>query len=151
MTRTLSLRETLARAAGPPSLLVVSDSHVGSTLAESFTADADVRLVTDSASVARDAPGDVGVTVGDVTALRTFEDVSDTTAAVVALRTDRQTLLLTQLLRTHFDIDPLVVLLNDPSRREAIEGVASAVVCGSATLSTALQRQVELALTEASR
>ena len=148
MTRIRRLRETLARTAGPPSLLVVSDSHIGTTLAATLAADADIHLVTDREAVAGAAPDDVCVTVGDVTTLRTFGDVSDVTAAVVALGTDRQTLLLTQLLRTRSDIESLVVLLNDPTRRAAIADIASTVVCGSATLSAALQREVESILGE---
>ncbi|MFC7019272.1 MULTISPECIES: NAD-binding protein [Haloarcula] len=147
MTLRPSLRDALARTTGPPTLLVVSDCHVGSTLASAFDDGADVRLVTDHEGVAATVRDGVDVTVGDVTALRTLQAADGATAAVVALRRDRQAILVTQLLRAHFDVETVVVLLNDPERREAIEDIATAVVCGATSLATELQRAVETTLT----
>ena len=146
MTLRPSLRDMLARDTGPPRLLIISDSHVGSALASAFDTDVDARLVTDHEGVAETVRDDVDVTVGDLTALETLREADDATAAVVALRRDRQAILVTQLLRAHLDIEEIVVLLNDPQRREAIEDVAAAVVCGSTHLATELQRAVETTL-----
>ncbi|MFC7026528.1 potassium transporter [Halomicroarcula sp. GCM10025324] len=148
MTLRTSLRDALARTAGPPRLAVVSDWHVGAALATAYDS-VDVRLVTDHAGVAGQVPDGVRVTVGDLTAVDTLQGATDAAAAVVALRSDRRALLVTQLLRTQFDIDSVVVLLNDPQRRDAIADLASAVVCGSTCLATELQRTVETTLGEA--
>lgn len=148
MTPRTTIRDTLAQDSGPPRLLIISDNHAGSVLAFEYDASADVSLVTDHEGVAGQVPDGVRVTVGDVTTLDVLQDAADATAAVVALRSDRRALLATQLLRTRFDVDPIVVLLNDPQRRSAIEDIATAVVCVSTCLSAELQQVVETTLPE---
>ncbi|MBX0294321.1 NAD-binding protein [Haloarcula nitratireducens] len=146
MTLRTTLQDTLARTAGPPTLLVVSDSHAGPMLASAFEPTADVRLVTDHRSAAGQLLDGTQVTVGDVTSLETLADAVDADAAVVALRRDRRAVLVTQLLRTHFDLETVVAVLNDPQRREAVEDIATTVVCGSTLLATELRREIERSL-----
>ncbi|MDS0259683.1 hypothetical protein NDI56_09795 [Haloarcula sp. S1CR25-12] len=108
MTLRTRLTDTLARSPSAPSLLVVTDSNVGSTLAAGAGA----------------------------------------AVAVVALRRDRRASLVAQLLRTRFETGSLVVLLDDPQRREAVADIATTVVCGSTCLSAALGAAVEQTLSE---
>ncbi len=115
-------------------------------LASAFEPTADVRLVTDHRSAAGQSPDGVQVTVGDVTSLEALADAADADAAVVALRWDRQAVLITQLLRTRFDLETVIVVLNDPQRREAVEDIATTLVCGSTLLATELRREIETAL-----
>jgi Trk K+ transport system NAD-binding subunit len=137
--------DTLARTAGPPALLVVSDSYLGPTLLSEIQPRDGMRLVTHDAGIAARAPTDVDVTVGDVTAVDTLERAADVDAAVVSLRTDRETLLVTQLLRTRFDIGDVLVVLNDPEHRDTLSDVATVVVSGPETLSTELRRTISTA------
>ena len=143
-----TLDDTLARTSGPPTVLIVSDSYLGSTLAAEFES-RDVRLVTNDSGVAAQAPDHVDTTVGDVTALETLEAAEGADAAIVGLTTDRKTLLVTQLLRTRFDPDATVVVLNNPERHDAMSDVATTVVSGPDCLSTALHRTIQPTPTEA--
>ena len=132
----------LDRTAGPPALLVVSDSYLGPTLLSEIEPQDRMQLVTHDAGIAARAPDDVGVTVGDVTATDTLEAAADADAAVVSRRTDREALLVTQLLRTRFDIGEVLVVLNDPEHRDTLSDVATVIVSGPETLSTELRRTI---------
>jgi len=148
MTLRTRLTDTLGRSPASPSLLVVTDSYVGSTLAADVDATGDVHLVTDRAGVAARTPDGVRTTVGDVTDGETLAAGAGAAVAVVALRRDRRALLVTQLLRTRFETGSLVVLLNDPQRRAAVADIATTVVCGTTCLSAALGAAVEQTLSE---
>ena len=71
MTLRTRLEGALASSSAP-SLLVVTDSHVGSTLVADFESVVDVGLVTDSERVAKRAPDGVRTDVGDLTTPRTL-------------------------------------------------------------------------------
>jgi len=150
MTLRTRLTETLARSSTAPRLLVVSDTYAGATLAADFDAAADVTLVTDRDAVAAATPAGIRTVVGDVTALGTLApaDADEATVAVLALGSDRRTLLVRQLLRTRFGVEDIVALLNDPERRELFADVGTTVVCGSTALSAALGDAVERTLPE---
>jgi Trk K+ transport system NAD-binding subunit len=135
-----TLSDALARTAGPPAVLVVSDSYLGSTLVSGFEPRDDVRLVTTDAAIAAQAPDDVDVTVGEVTAIDTLDGAATADVAVIGLRTDRKTLLVTQLLRTQFDLEEVVVVLNNPDRRDTLSAVATTVVSGPECLSAELRQ-----------
>lgn len=141
------LENTIDRSPEETSLLVVSDSHVGSLLA----ADIDsvrTHLITDSSTVALQTPDNVRKTVGNVTSAEILGAGAGATAAVVALQRDRQALLVAQLLRTRFEIDELLISVNDPQRREAFEDIATTIVCVSTCLSTELGDAVKQTLSE---
>jgi len=110
----MTLRTRLADklADSSPSLLVVSDSFVGSLLANDFDAKGDAHLVTDREGVASRVSDSVQTTVGNLTGPHTLGAAADADIAVIDLQQDRQTLLVAQLLRTRFDINSLVVVLN---------------------------------------
>jgi len=148
MTLRTRLTDTLVRSSTTPSLLVVSDSHVGAALAADFDAETAVTLATDRDAVAAVAPDAVRTVVGDVTTLGTLgaADADEATVAVLALGSDRRTLLVRQLLRTRFGVQDVVALLNDPKRRAALTDHATTVVCGSTCLADALGDAVERTL-----
>ena len=146
MTLRTSLQNVLDGPVDSLSLLVVSDTHVGSELASKYASRTDVCLVTDRRRVAERPSENVETVVGDPTSPETLEATGDVTAAVVALRTDRQALLVTQLLRTNLNVESVVVLLNDPDRTDAIAETATAVVCRSTCLARALQQTVNSTL-----
>ena len=142
------LRERVDDDVDPPSVLVISDCHVGSEVATTFSRDADACLVTDHDGVAGQTPDDIRVVVGDGRDRAVLRDAgADTTdIALVSMQADHGALLVTQLLRTQFDVETVVVVLNDPQHRSAFESVASEVVCSSQILATELERAVETTL-----
>ncbi|MDT3437319.1 NAD-binding protein [Haloarcula sp. 1CSR25-25] len=139
--------DTTVRLSAETSLLVVSDSYVAALLASDTDAEG-AHLVTDSDRVAARTPDSVRTTVGNVTAAETLDSVTDAIVAVVALQRDQQTLLVTQLLRKQSEIDTIVILLNDPERREAFEHLANSIVCVPTYLSTELNNTLEQILPE---
>ncbi len=149
MTLRTRLLDRITGSSTTPSLLVISDSHAGVALTAGFDV-APVTLVTDRDTVATAAPDGVSTVVGDVTTHETLAtaDASEATVAVLALGRDRQTLLARQLLRTRFSVEDIVVLLNNPKRRAALNDAATTVVCGSTCLASALGDAVEQTLPE---
>lgn len=142
------LRERVDDDVDPPSVLVISDCHVGSEVVRTLHRAANACLVTDHDGVAGQTPEDISVVVGDGRDGAVLRDAGaeQTDLALVSMRTDHCALLVTQLLRTRFDVETVVVVLNDPQNRAAFEPVASTVICGSRVLATELQGAVETAL-----
>jgi Trk K+ transport system NAD-binding subunit len=139
------LGDTSDRPSNEMSLLVVSDSHVGSLLATDIGS-ARVHLITDTTTVAAQAPDSVQTTVGTVTSTETLRIGADATAAVIALRRDREALPVAQLVRTRFEIDDLLVLIDDPHRHDAFDDLATTTVCASACLSAELSDALDQTL-----
>lgn len=139
-----TLRDTLARGRGPPSVLVVTDRFVGAEIAGELTEIATVGVVTDAESVADRADGTTP-TVGDVMAAETLAaaDATDADGAVVALTCDRQTMLVAQLLRARFGVRQVTVLVDDPELCDAFDGIATATVTEASVLATETCRQFE--------
>jgi len=151
MTLRTRLPDRLTSESTAPSLLVVSDSRVGATLAADIDA-IDIHLVADCESDVARVPDAVRTTVGDVTTLETLAtaDADEATAAVLALGSDRRALLVAQLLRTRFGVDDVVALLNDPERHDALTDTGVTVVCASSCLAAALGDAVQTTLSEPS-
>jgi len=143
-----SLRERVDGDVDPPSVLVISNRHVGSEVVTTLDRDANACLVTDHDGVAGQTPDDTRVVVGDGRERAVLRDggAETTDIALVSMQTDRSAFLVTQLLRTQFDVETVVVVLNDPQHRSAFESVASEVVCSSQILATELERAVETTL-----
>ncbi|WP_235007216.1 NAD-binding protein [Haloarcula mannanilytica] len=129
----------------PPSVLVISDCHVGSEVVTTLDRDADACLVTDHDGVAGQTPDDTRVVVGDGRKRAVLRDAGAETTdmALVSMQADHGAFLVTQLLRTQFDVDTVVVVLNDPQHAPAFESVDATVICGSRILATELERAVE--------
>ena len=143
-----ALRERVDDDIDPPSVLVISDRHVGSEVVTTLDRSTNVCLVTDHDGVAGQTPDDTRVVVGDGRERAVLRDggAETTDIALVSMQTDRSAFLVTQLLRTQFDVETVVVVLNDPQHRSAFESVASEVVCSSQILATELERAVETTL-----
>jgi len=142
------LRERVDADIDPPSVLVISDSHVGSEVVTTLQRDADVCLVTDHDGVAGQAPDDTRVVVGDGRKRAVLRDAGAETTdmALVSMGTDHGTFRVTHLLRTQFGVDTVVVVRNDPQHAPAFESVGATVICGSRVLATELERAVETTL-----
>lgn len=145
MTTRTTLREALFQTSRPPTVLIVSDSPIGPVAASSLSSTVDVRLVTDDDGVAALVSDSGRAVVGELTALDTLRasDAGDADVAVVATTADGQNLLIAQLLRVHFGVTTVIVLLNDPQFRDAFDNVATETICGASFLSSELHRAVE--------
>ena len=142
------LRERADDDIDPPSVLVISDRHVGSEVVAMLDRGTDACLVTDHDGVAGQTPDDIRVVVGDGRERAVLRDAGaeTTDVALISMQTDHGAFLVTQLLRTQFGVETVVVVLNDPQNRPAFKSVASEVVCGSQVLATELERAVETTL-----
>ncbi|RLM39318.1 potassium transporter [Haloarcula sp. Atlit-7R] len=142
------LRERVDDDIDPPSVLIISDRYVGSEVVTTLDRGTDACLVTDHDGVAGQTPDDTRVVVGDGRERTVLQDAGaqTTDVALVSMQTDHGAFLVTQLLRTQFDVETVVVVLNDPQHRSAFESVGSEVVCGSQVLATELERTVETTL-----
>jgi len=143
-----ALRERVDDDIDPPSVLVISDRHVGSEVVTTLDRSTNVCLVTDHDGVAGQTPDDTRVVVGDGRERAVLRDAGAQTTdiALISMQTDHGAFLVTQLLRTQFDVETVVVVLNDPQHRPAFESVASEVVCSSQVLATELERAVATTL-----
>lgn len=135
---------------GSERVLVLGGGHLGRGLADELAGENDVTLVDENEAIVNRANTN-GVTAlcaepTDVDALRTA-GVAGTDLAVVATTTDRQNVLATQLLRTRFGVEDVVVLVNDPDVREAVESLGTEAVCVPdrmiPELTAAIDRRVE--------
>ncbi|EMA17125.1 Trk potassium uptake system protein [Haloarcula amylolytica JCM 13557] len=142
------LRERVDDDIDPPSVLVISDCHVGSEVVTTLDRGTDACLVTDHDGVAGQTPDDTRVVVGDGRERAVLQDAGaeTTDVALISMQTDHGAFLVTQLLRTQFDVETVVVVLNDPQHRSAFESAGSTVICGSRILATELERAVETTL-----
>lgn len=93
--------------------------------------------------VDEDADGEDAVNL-DPTRLLTLETakLAGATSVIVAGRSDRRNLLIAQLVRTHFGVERIVVLTNDPDRYDLIDEAGHDPVCATTVLSTALVESV---------
>jgi len=115
---------------------VVGSDHVGTAIAEQLDAAGhDVTLVSEAPSAA-----EFRVVRGVPDRIETLRDADITSAStvVVALPRDEQSLLVAQLVRTHFDVDDVRVLVRAPQRRPLVADAGHETVCATAAMSDAV-------------
>jgi len=103
---------------------VIGGRHVGRAIAKQL-ADRGLSVTyVDQSGSTEPPPGvqHVGVDRLDSAALRAV-DVDDPTVVLVVGSTDSQNLLLTQLVRTAFDTENVITLVNDPERGVAFDDI----------------------------
>jgi len=130
-------RETNHEAA---TVCVVGGDAVGGAVARRLRADGnEVRVVGEPID-----PSDTPDHPGDPTDVRLLEDadLDGATTVVVATSSDRRNLLVAQLVRVHFDVRRTVVLVNEPTRRDALAAAGHEAVCVGSTLSEAVLEAV---------
>ena len=118
-----------------PRYYVLGGDHLGAAVATQLRASgAIVTLVTEQTDLETDAivgnPADVD--------LLTEAGLDDASRVIVATRSDRRNLLIAQLVGVRFDVENIVVLINDPERHDPIYEAGHEVVCATTALSTAL-------------
>ena len=122
--------------------LIVGGDHVGGQLAVRL-ADVDAVQYLDDDPVDATEAGVVGRDV-DITDRRQLERVGldDVETVVVASERDSVNLLVSQLIRTSFDVDRVIVRINDPRNRDLFEATGVETVCVADALARALEAAV---------
>lgn len=122
--------------------LIVGGDHVGGQLAV-LLADVDAVQYLDDDPVDVTEAGVVGREV-DITDRRQLERVGldDAETVVVASESDSVNLLVSQLIRTSFDVDRVIVRINDPRNRDLFEATGVETVCVADALARALEAAV---------
>ena len=105
----------------PMSTIVIGGDHVGAALANRLRKAGPVAFLDDCPqSVDRTRESDVDGHVVDPTSRRDLEtSVDEPTTAIVSTGEDSVNFLVAQHLRTAFDIDRIVVRVNDPYNQDA--------------------------------
>jgi voltage-gated potassium channel Kch len=147
------LAEPRSETAAGPTVLVVGDTYVASTVARALDAAVGVHLLTDDRGVAGHADGvPVWLAVdaepdpeaaeverrdatslhpGEITDLAALDasGAPDADVAVVAVGSDARSLLVARLLRTEFETAEVVSVVEDPRSEETFERVVPETVC----------------------
>lgn len=120
----------------PPDYCVLGDGHVGVSLARGLLARGHtVALVADTA-----LPADLTGQEGDPCDIEVLRDagVADAASVIVATSRDSRNLLAAQLVRTHFDVPEIRVLVNAPDRSDVVADAGHEPYCVATLLSAAL-------------
>lgn len=121
-----------------PRSLVLGGGYVGATLANHLGRAADAVVFLDAHPRAVEYAEQRGVSahVADVTSARELDRHADEDAdlAVVASESDSTNLLVAQLLRVRFDVERVVVRINDPRNLDSFETLDVETVCASSVL-----------------
>jgi Trk K+ transport system NAD-binding subunit len=119
---------------------VLGGDHVGIAIAEQLQADGHhVTVVGESYE-----PNDIPRFAGDPSTLDVLTEsgLRDASTVIVANRSDRRNLLVAQLVRTHFDVPRVVVLVNDPDRTALFAEAGHEPFCVTTILSAAVGEAV---------
>ena len=119
---------------------VLGGGRVGATVAERLQADGHAVTVVDETH----DHGDVLTVEGtpadlDVLAASGLEGAA---SAVVGTRSDPRNVLIAQLLRVHFDVPRVIVLVRDPERRSSLVAAGHEPLCVTTALSESVGERV---------
>lgn len=133
----------------PGDYVVLGGGQLGVAVARRLLADGRDVTVVDDAYEPEDVPSVRG-NPGDV---RTLEQagLADASMVLVAMPRDRQNLLVAQLVRTHFDVDDIFVLVRSPDRYDVVESAGHEPICATTYLSDALVETVDVRAREESQ
>lgn len=127
------------------STIVIGGDHVGAALADRLREAGPVAFLDDSPQIV-DRARESGVDghVVDPMNRRDLETaVDEPTTAIVSAREDSVNFLIAQHLRTAFDIDRIVVRVNDPHNRDAFEERGFITVSTADALADAIGDAIE--------
>lgn len=122
-------------------IAVLGGGHVGAALARHLDDEATTIVFLDPDPAAVERAGNAGVTAheADTTSVRDLDrhDVDGTDLAVVASDDDGSNLLAAQLLRVQFDVEHVVVRVNDPRNVDSFADCVE-TVCATSAVADAL-------------
>lgn len=131
----------MPREGTPAEYVVLGGGHLGESVARSLQArDHTVRLVDETRN-----PDDVPTHLGDPTDvnLLAVAGVGDASTVVVATGEDSRNLLVAGIVRAHFDVPEVLVLVHVPDRHDLVAEVGHEPVCATAALTDALLDGIE--------
>ncbi|WP_246983846.1 NAD-binding protein [Halorientalis marina] len=127
-------------------VLVLGGKHVGELIAQRLQADGySVGLVDET----HDSEA-VPTNAGDPSDVRILAEAgaADASVVVVATPRDSRNLLIAQLVRAHFDVTDVFVLVNSPDRSDLVADVGHEPVCATTALSEAVVADLEPTVSE---
>lgn len=115
---------------------VLGGDHVGIAIAEQLLANGHQVTIVEASYESNDIPG----FAGDPSTLDVLSEsgIGDASTVIVATRSDRRNLLVAQLVRAHFDVPRVIVLVNDPDRTALFAEAGHEPFCVPTALSTAV-------------
>lgn len=115
---------------------VLGGGHLGKAVAERIQADGYAVSLVDESHDSSDLPG----LQGNPADIRTLAEagLSGAPTVIVATPLDRQNLLIAQLVRAHFDVHRVIVLVNAPERFDLLAETGHELVCATSAVSDAL-------------
>jgi len=119
---------------------VLGGDHVSIAIAEQLQTNGyHVTIVGDSCD-SNEIPG----FAGDPSALDVLAEsgIGAASTVIVATLSDRRNLLVAQLVRSHFDVSRVVVLVNDPDRTALFADAGLEAFCVTTMLSTAVSEAI---------
>lgn len=120
---------------------VLGGEHLGASIARRLQADGhSVNLVDETHD-----PADIPSRRGDPGALPVLEDagVDEGSTVIVATSRDRQNLLVAQLVRAHFDVDDILVVVNAPDRYDLVAEAGHEPICVTTVLTDSVVEGLE--------
>ncbi len=121
---------------GETEYYVLGGGRVGEAVAERLRADGYTTAIVDESYDSSELPGQRG-DPADVQTLKAA-GLSEGTTVIVATQLDRRNLLIAQIVRTHFDVSRVLVLVNSPDRYDVLAEAGHEPVCATTVLSDAL-------------
>lgn len=114
---------------------ILGGGDVGRAVATRLRADGYATAIVDESYDSAELPG----MRGDPTDIRILDEVglSETSTVIVATRSDKQNLLIAQLVSAYFGISRILVLATVPERSELIAEAGHKPICVTAALSDA--------------
>ena len=119
---------------------VLGGGQVGVAVAQRLLDDGHAVRLVDEDYNHHEIPG----YTGDPSDVRVLEEaeIAGASTVVVATQSDRRNLLVAQLVRAHFDVPRVVVLVNSPCRSALFEAAGHEPICATTVLSEALTKSV---------
>lgn len=135
-----STEMTVGNPEGDVRFVLIGGGQVGRHLADRLSISHAVHHLDTPPTVVPDPPGyetSYADDIADPTAIA-MTGVSDGDVAVVLTRKDSRALMVTQILRTGFDVHRIYVILRDPRNRTAFDLPGVVVICSADVLSRAV-------------
>ena len=128
------------------STIVIGGDHVGAALATQLRETGPIIFLDNSPQVVdRTSESGVDGYVGDPTSRRDLETtIDEPTTAIVSTDIDSVNFLVAQHLRTAFDVDRIVIRVNDPHNRDAFEERGFTTVSTADALAAAIEEAIDI-------
>jgi trk system potassium uptake protein TrkA len=121
---------------------IIGGGHVGRELSERLVErEVSVAFLEEDAAIVEQTDGGVDARETDVSDVRSLSNagVERARTVIVATESDSRNLLIAVSVRTAFETDRLIVLVNHPQNVELFEDVDADVTCSTRAVATALE------------